>query len=304
MTKIAVPIKFVVGSRKIFEVRRPLQTVAFGLGDLVAGTPPPFPAEHADCDGYRVLSAPATSLPAILDAHPRHLLGGLQTYRRFYIDMAGGYDRYMARFSSKTRSTLNRKRRKLADIAGGKLDIREYHTARELDHFLADAIPLSHKTYQARLLDAGLPEGDAAVEDMRAMAQADRLRAYLLYLDGKAVSYLYLSIADRVVTYAFLGYDPEYAGLSPGTVLQMEALERLFAEGRHAYFDFTEGEGAHKQLFGTDSIEACSFFLLRGRASNRLLLGSLAAFDQSVATAKRLAERSGALSGIRRMLRG
>jgi CelD/BcsL family acetyltransferase involved in cellulose biosynthesis len=304
MNSATVPIKFVVGSRKIFEVRRPLQTVAFGLADLVAGTLPPFPDENADCDGYRVFSAPATSLPAILAAHPTHLLGGLQSYRRFYIDMAGGYEQYMARFSSKTRSTLNRKRRKLAEVAGGTLDIREYRTAAELDHFLADAIPLSHKTYQTRLLDAGLPEGGRAVEDMRAMAREGLLRAYLLYLDGKAVSYLYLPVADGVATYAFLGYDPDYAALSPGTVLQMEALSRLFAEKSHSYFDFTEGEGAHKQLFGTDSIEACSFFLLRRRASNRLLLGSLAAFDQSVAKAKRLAERNDALSGIRRMLRG
>lgn len=302
MSRTAVPIKFVVGSRKIFEVRRALQTVAFGLGDLVAGTTPILPAEDPQCDGYRVYSAPAASLAQILAAHPRHLLGGLQTYRRFYIDMAGSYDQYTARFSSKTRSTLNRKRRKLNEVAGS-LDIREYRTAEELDDFLADAVPLSRKTYQARLLDAGLPEGGRAVEDMRTMAREDRLRAYLLYLDGRAVSYLYLPIVDDIVIYAFLGYDPEYAGLSVGTVLQMEALERLFAEKRYRYFDFTEGEGAHKQLFGTASIEACSFFLLRGRASNRLLLGSLAAFDHSVATAKRLAEGSGALSGIRRILR-
>jgi CelD/BcsL family acetyltransferase involved in cellulose biosynthesis len=305
MSKVAVPIKFVVGSRKLFEVRRPLQTAAFGLADLVSGNLPPFPAEDADCDGYRVLSAPAAALPAILAAHPGHLLGGLQAYRRFYIDMAGiDFDQYMARFSSKTRSTLNRKWRKLADMAGGTLDIREYRTPEELDQFLADAIPLSHKTYQTRLLDAGLPEGDRAVAEMRAMAQAGRLRAYLLYLDDKAVSYLYLPVADSVVTYAFLGYDPDYAALSTGTVLQMAALESLFAERCHSYFDFTEGGGAHKQLFGTDSIEACSFFLLRKRACNRLLLGSLAAFDHSIATAKRLAERTDALSAIRRRLRG
>ena len=304
MSYSVVPIKFVIGSRKLMAVPRNLLSVSFRLDHLVGGTMPAFPPESDDADGYRVLSAPEDHLAHILASHPSHILGGFQAYRRYYIDMAGDFNGYLARFSSKTRSTFNRKRRKLAELSGGTLDLREYHAPHQIAEFMEHAIPLSRRTYQTRLLDAGLPEGEDAIAGMRDLASRDALRAYLLFLDGKAISYLYLPIDDGIISYAFLGYDPDFANLSTGTVLQLEAMERLFAEQKYRYFDFTEGEGAHKAMFGTDSIAACSFFLLKASATNRLLMGSLNAFDQSVAMAKGFAERSGALANVRKMLRG
>lgn len=104
--------------------------------------------------------------------------------------------------------------------------------------------------------------------------------------------------------YAHLGYDPEFARLSPGTVLQLQALERLFAEERFAYFDFTEGEGAHKAMFGTDHADCASFLLLDPTLANRALLGARDAFDGAVSGAKAVAQRTGALGKVRAALRG
>jgi len=50
-------------------------------------------------------------------------------------------------------------------------------------------------------------------------------------------------------------------------------------------------------------VSACSFFLLKPGAANRLLLRSLDSFDHGVSVTKRLAERCGALAGARRILR-
>lgn len=304
MSYSVVPIKFVIGSRKLMTVPRQLVSVSFGLDHLVSGAMPEFPAADDNADGYRVLSAPQSAVDDILARHPGHIIGGFQAYQRYYIDMAGDFAGYLARFSSKTRSTFNRKRRKLAELSGGTLDLREYNRPDQIAEFMEHAVPLSRRTYQTRLLDAGIPESAQAVAAMCELAQADSLRAYLLFLDGKAISYLYLPIENGIISYAFLGYDPDYAQLSTGTVLQLEAMERLFAESRYRYFDFTEGQGAHKAMFGTDSVAACSFFLLKPSATNRLLMGSLNAFDSSVAAAKGLAERSGALANMRKMLRG
>lgn len=305
MSKTSVSLKFVIGSRKLFAVPRLLDTVTFGLDALVCGDAPPFPSPESSSEGVRVLSAPVAALAGIRARYPGYVIGGYQAYARYYIEMAGrSYQEYLAGFSSKTRSTMGRKRRKLADLSGGKLDLREFHREDQIDAFMADAVPLSRRTYQTRLLDAGLPEGERAVADMRALARADTLRAYMLYLDGRAISYLYLPTTGDIVVYAFLGYDPDYAHLSVGTVLQMEVLERLFAEGRYRYFDFTEGEGAHKAMFGTASVEACSFFLLRPTVTNCALIGALNAFDGGVARAKALAVQSGGLARVRRALRG
>lgn len=300
MSSAAVPIKFVIGARKLFAVPRLLDTVAFGLDALVSGEAPAIPPPGAGSEGLRVLSAPAAARDAIRARFPHHVMGGLQVYDRYYIEMAGrSYADYLAGFSSKTRATLQRKRRRLAG-----LDIREFHREHEVAAFMADAVPLARRAYQSRSLDAGLPDDAAAVAEMTGRARRDAMRAYVLYLDGRAASYLYLPVDAGIVSYAHLGYDPAHAHLSVGTVLQMAVVERLFAEGRYRYFDFTEGGGAHKRMFGTASVPACSFLLLRPSVSNRLLLSSLDAFDSGVSIARGLAERGGALARLRRALRG
>jgi len=298
----SISIDFTVGSRCLFAVDRRLATWSFALKDVLAADATLVPPEPGP-DGLRVLSTPSRSIAAILAQFPQHLIGGRQDYQRHYIDMTGSYDDYLARFSGKTRSTLRRKARKLAKEVGDAYHLTEHRTPVEIEHFLDAAIPLSAKTYQARLLDAGLPDMPQARKAMLQIAENDQMRGFLLHGPHGPIAYLSLPVSDRTLAYAHLGYDPDWARLSPGTVLQMEALERLFAERRYAYFDFTEGEGAHKAMFGTDSADCSSFILLEPTAANRALLGTRAGFDTMIAQARSLAERSSALSRIRSALR-
>jgi len=293
-------IDFTLGARRLASVPRLLSTWSFALEDVLAGTLPPAPPPGRD--GVRVLSAPAAQLSAVAAHYPGLIAGGRQDYRRHYIDMGTGFAGYMERFSSKTRSTLRRKARKLAEDAGGYA-VTEHRTPAEIEAFLAAALPLSARTYQARLLDAGLPDSPEARRAMLEAAEDDRMRAFLLHAGGAAVAYLSLPVSGRTLVYAHLGYDPDWARLSVGTVLQMDALERLFAEDRFAWFDFTEGEGAHKEMFGTHSAECASLVLLEPTLANRTLLGARDAFDAGVASAKALAARSGALGRLRALLR-
>lgn len=295
-------IDFTVGSRRLLSVGRDLATWSFTLEQVLDSAPyalaPPAPGR----DGVRVLSAPQAAIPAITACFPHHLIGGRQDYRRHFIDMAGSFEDYLGRFSGKTRSTLRRKGRKLARELGG-YTVSEHRTPAEVERFLDAALPLSERTYQARLLDAGLPDDAAARSAMLAAAEDDRMRCFLLHTGGKPVAYLSLPVTGRTLVYEHLGYDPDRARLSPGTVLQLEALERLFAEDRFAFFDFTEGEGAHKAMFGTDHAECSSFVLLDPTLANRALLGARATFDGAVGTAKALAQRTGALAKVRSVLK-
>lgn len=299
-TTQSVPINFTLGSRRLFAVPRSLATWAFSLEQVLSGELPALPAPGPD--GVRVLSAPTGLLAKIGAGFPGYLSGGRQDYRRHYIDMSGDFASYMAQFSGKTRSTLRRKARKLADEAGG-YTITEHRTPAEIEAFLAVALPLSARTYQARLLDAGLPDSATARRAMLEAAEADRIRAFLLCAGGGAIAYLALPVTGQTLVYAHLGYDPAWARLSPGTVLQMDVLERLFAEARYRWFDFTEGDGAHKEMFGTGHAACTSLVLLEPTLANRSLLGARAGFDASVAQAKALAMRSGALGRLRALLR-
>lgn len=293
-------IDFTLGARRLASVPRLLSTWSFALEDVLAGTLPPAPPPGRD--GVRVLSAPAAQLSAVAAHYPGLIAGGRQDYRRHYIDMGTGFAGYMERFSGKTRSTLRRKARKLAEDAGGYA-VTEHRTPAEIEAFLTAALPLSARTYQARLLDAGLPDSPEARRAMLEAAEDDRMRAFLLHAGGAAVAYLSLPVSGRTLVYVHLGYDPDWTRLSVGTVLQMDALERLFAEDRFAWFDFTEGEGAHKAMFGTHSAECASLVLLEPTLANRALLGARDAFDAGVASAKALAARSGALGRLRALLR-
>jgi CelD/BcsL family acetyltransferase involved in cellulose biosynthesis len=296
----AAGIDFTIGARRLLRVPRRLVTWSFSLEDVLAGALPPPPEREGD--GVRVLSAPSARLAAVTGRYPGFLTGGRQDYRRHYIAMEGGFDAYLAQFSGKTRSTLRRKARKLADDLGG-YTVTEHRSPREIEAFLAAALPLSAKTYQARLLDAGLPGTLTARRAMLEAAEADGMRAFLLHAGGAAIAYLSLPVVGATLVYAHLGYDPAFARLSPGTVLQMDALERLFAEARYRWFDFTEGEGAHKAMFGTDWADCTSLVLLEPTLANRALLGARGAFDGAIAQGKALAARSGALGRIRALLR-
>jgi|TARA_R100000049_G_C1952760_1_gene102068 CelD/BcsL family acetyltransferase involved in cellulose biosynthesis len=298
-----VQIAFTLGARRLFSAQRVLTPMAFSLEDALAGRAPTHAEASATADGVRVLSAPLTMVDEIAQRFPGHIAGAREDFRRHYIAMDGSFEDYLARFSGKTRSTLRRKSRKFAQADGGTLDVRSYSTAEEVSRFLVLALPLSEKTYQARLLDAGLPDSEQARAAMLADAAAGALRCFLLFLHGEPVAYLALPVHGDTLVYAHLGYDPAYAALSAGTVLQMEALRMLFAEDRFRFFDFTEGEGAHKALFGTHSIACCSFILLRPTLANRLLLGTRNGFDAGVALAKMLARESGALASARKLLR-
>jgi CelD/BcsL family acetyltransferase involved in cellulose biosynthesis len=293
-------IDFTLGSRRLLSVPRRLATWSFNLDAVLAGALPAAPPSGRD--GVRVLSAPTARLADITARYPGFIVGGQQDYRRHYIAMDGSFAGYLARFSGKTRSTLRRKAKKLAEEAGGYA-VTEHRTPAEIEAFLTAALPLSAKTYQARLLDAGLPDGPESRRAMLEAAEGDRMRAFLLHAGGAPVAYLALPVIGDTLVYAHLGYDPAFARLSPGTVLQMDALERLFDEHRYRWFDFTEGDGAHKELFGTDFAACSSLVLLEPTLANRALLSARAGFDASVAQAKALAQRSGALGRVRALLR-
>jgi CelD/BcsL family acetyltransferase involved in cellulose biosynthesis len=285
----AVQLPFRIGTRTLWHLRRRLLRVTTSLEDALRGHAPLLPATEGD--GYLLAALPADRLPSVLGAHPTMRPFIRQRYRRFYARLDGSFDDYLATFSAKSRSTLKRKVRKLADRSGGTLDIRIFRTEEEAPQFHRDARAVSALTYQERLLHAGLPDGEAALDRMRQLARQDAMRGWILYLDGRPVSYLYAPAQGETLIYAHLGYDPAFAELSPGTVLQYEAMRQLIGEGRFRLFDFTEGEGQHKQLFSTGSVECIDLLLLRRTPANLAAGLTLTAFDGGIEAAKALLKR-------------
>lgn len=287
----AYPLRLQIGARTLFTLRRRLVRVAFDLPMLLSGaraTLPPL----GDADGHVLTSCPETMLAALgTQAFVR------QRYTRHYADFAHGFEAYLGRLSSRSRNALNRKRRRFAGNA-----VRCYRTPAEVADFIDQALPVSRQSYQHRLLDAGLPDTPEARAEMLALAAADRVRAFLLFREDRAIAYLYLPARDDVLIYAYLGHDPQWADLSPGSVLQIEAIRMLAQEGRYTRLDFTEGDGQHKRQFATAGVPCADVLLLKPTLANKTLLLALRAFDGLVAQGKRLSQHPcfGWLKALRR----
>ncbi len=179
---------------------------------------------------------------------------------------------YWATFSSKSRSTIRRKVRRLRDSFGRDFRFEVCRTPAEVSAFHGLARELSSRTYQERLFDAGLPDSKEYRDRIATLAARDEFLGFLILCGDRPVAYMACPVVKGVVFYEFVGYDREYASLSPGTVLLVLVLEHLFAEGKYRAFDFTAGEAEHKRAFASD-LQPCSdvYYLRRGLSATFLI---------------------------------
>ena len=298
---VALPLR--VGARTLWTLRRRLVRRRLNLEEALGGALPSLPELGPDDDGYLVTALPAALVEQVTSRHSGLLPFVRQHYLRSYADLGIGFESWLGALSAKARSTLKRKLRRFAERSGGRIDLRSYRTEAEMVDFHRDARAVSALTYQERRLGAGLPDGEAALAEMRALARRGQAIGWLLCLDGRPIAYLYAPAEGRTLIYAWLGYDPDYADLSPGTVLQAEAIRQLMRERAFRLFDFTEGDGQHKRLFATGAVDCVDLLLVRPTLANRLVGYGLNSFDAAVALAKHSVEAVGAGRALRRLRR-
>lgn len=235
-------------------------------------------------DVSRLEMMPPNGSAAIPSCPVRHYLPRLQISRPFlryaptqywhyYIDLrSGSFDEYLRTFSSKSRSTLLRKVRKFQTLSAGRIAWQEFSSVDDILTFHQVAKEISRKTYQERLLKAGLPEDLDFREGLVDSARQGKVRGYILFRDERPIAYMCCPIVDGVVFYQYVGYDPEFRDWSPGIVLQYLVLERLFGEKQLIIFDFTPGEGAHKKFFGTSSMFCADIYFFRATLHNMMVV--------------------------------
>ena len=303
MSAVVQPLKFQVGARTLWSFDRRLVRVPLSLDDTLEPRAILLPRLDPDADGILVTSLPEERVGAIAAQAAGLTAFVRQRYTRYFADLTGGFDAWLAGLSSNTRSGLKRKAKRLAAACGGTLDVRAYRTPDELAEFHPIARAVSARTYQEALLGSGLPESPGFVRNMLAAAAADRIRAWLLFVNDRPAAYLYCAADGEALRYDYVGHDPDFADHSAGSVLQLEAMRTLFAEARFARLDFTEGEGQHKRQFATGGVMCVDLLLLRPTLANRAALAALSGFDRAMAAGKRATKRMGAEALVRRLRR-
>lgn len=298
------PLNFRIGARTLMAVQRDMVRVPLSLDEAREGRLPVLPPLPRDAHGYVVTSLPEDRLEAMVYASGKMIGFVRQKYTRYYADLTGGFDAYMAGLSGNARQGAKRKAKKIAQVSGGDLDIRSYRTPAELEAFHDIARRIALRTYQEKLMGEGLPASPEFIQGMLTAAAADDVRAWLLFIAGEPAAYLYCPAHGETLVYEYVGHDPAFNDLSPGAVLQIEAFRDLFDEGKFARFDFTEGDGQHKRQYATGGVPCVDLLLLRPSLTNRVTTAALGGFNKTVAGGKALVDAVGLEKLSKKLRRG
>ena len=188
-----------------------------------------------------------------------------------YVDVRGSFEEYLKKFSPKTRQNLARSVRRFLERNPGGNRCEVFLSPADMPRFHDEAVAISQKTYQTRLLGSGLPASTDFRRRMIAEAELGEARGYLLRDGEQAIAFAWCRRKGGRLIYDIIGYLPESSSLSPGTVLLYLILQDVFAEGSFEMVDFGPGEAQYKSLFATHRQEFIDTYLFRRTLRNQLL---------------------------------
>jgi CelD/BcsL family acetyltransferase involved in cellulose biosynthesis len=167
------------------------------------------------------------------------------------IDAGEDWAAYWAARGGNLRKDIGRRRRRLSDA--GEWGVEVHRDTEGLGSLLDEAFRVEASGWKADRGTAITSDPEAA-EQYRLLAHWAACRGWLrlamLRLDGRAIAMQY-GVEAHGVSYALkIGFDEEFASLSPGKVLLASEIERCFAEGV-ARFDFAGAVAGYKTAWAT-----------------------------------------------------
>lgn len=215
----------------------------------------------------------------------------------------GTFQQYMGKFNSKHRNTLNRKIKKLREGALGEMHLVRYESPEEAPIFLEQAIQISRKTYQWARYGRGLSAVDRVRNRLFFAAAHGWMRSYLLFCGGEARAFLLGYQYNGRFMLDEIGFAPDLAKYSVGTVLQILTVEDLFTYNQPSLFDLQE-YGGYKEVLATDSYLEGKLFVSRRSAYARLLHSGHRACACLERTASAALEKFDLKARLRQKVRG
>lgn len=186
------------------------------------------------------------------------------------IDLPETLDDYLKMLSKRTREGLRRQRRKLHKFADDDVVLEAITREDQVDAFVAAAVEVSKRTYQWRLLGLGIRDPERLAETMRALATLGWTRCFLLRVRGEPVAFMLGYVYEGTYYYIDVGFDPDWTKQSVGSVLHLDVLDAMIADGARG-FDFSTGTGDHKSRFGTLDRDEINLVLIPRNVRGTLL---------------------------------
>lgn len=297
----------------------------FLLGELVLGSWRPHllvadPLNFGVADWPDAPEVMQAALPADVDGflcrkvNVQRFAPGIGRYGEFiyyvqyhdvlhYVEIAGSFDDYLKRFSTKSRHNLARSVRHFIARDPQRNSCETYTTPDEMARFQHEAAAISQHTYQTRLLGSGFRSDAASLQDMVAKAERGDARGYLLRDGERAIAFAWCRRKGDSLVYDTIGYLPECAKLSPGSVLLYLILQDMFSTHRYSMLDFGPGEGQYKSMFGTGQYEFEDVYLLRRTLRHRLLVSAHYRLGNLSSDVGAMLERHGLKKKIKKLIR-
>jgi hypothetical protein len=186
------------------------------------------------------------------------------------IRLPATHDQYMASLGPKTRQNLRRTTRRFFE--GGVTRLDRYSAPEQVPAFLALLDEVGPRTWQAKTFGYHPRNTESHRRHFEQAARHGWLRSYVLTRDDRPVAFE-LGYQYAGTYYGFeCGYDQDWAGEGPGSVLMHLVIEDLYKDDRPDLLDFGFGDAAYKRSFGNTEYEACSAHLVPANRWRWLLL--------------------------------
>ncbi len=145
-----VPLKIQLGDKTLLTYKLWLQVREVGLDDdtpPVRKPTPPSDFLNSNSQGFLVRSMRVVDEQPVLQKQQDYISYIPSQYLRYYIDMQQSFAEYKNKFSSKTRSTLNRKiKKKNTEYCDSRISWKIYKSAEEMPEFFKCARTVSKIT--------------------------------------------------------------------------------------------------------------------------------------------------------------
>jgi hypothetical protein len=220
----------------------------------------------------------------------------------YFMTLADNFEEVLQKLSKQHRSQLRGIMRKFPNGFDGQVRIHCFRNPEELERGILQIEEIAKKTYQ-RGLGVGFKDVPGVRRRLIFAAQKGWLRAYVLYARETPCSFWVGTVSGSTFCSDYLAFDPAFSEHSPGTYLQVKAMEELCKEDVRT-IDFGSGPARYKERFGDRKLMETNLYIFAPRARGLLLNGVKTFMWVIERVLRNLLERSNLLPRIKRFWRG
>ncbi len=220
-------------------------------------------------------------------------------YKVGMIDVCGpnapsNWEAYQAAWSGNFRRQMRKMMRRAEELGGVELVVHQPANSRGVDELIREGFAIEDQSWKGRN-GTSVMRSPGMLEFFIRQAQllADQAKLTLLFLrhGGQSIAFEYGWTCRRIYYSPKVGFDDRFSHLSPGQVLRLLWLEKLFAERTHDAVDFAGPLSEATEKWTTRSYPMQRLITATG-ATGRILLGAGRAALQLRTQAKAFAAKA------------